>query len=112
MQAKKNTIVLFRTNLASAMKAKGWTQGQLSDHSGIRQGNISHYLTGRREPKAEQLHQLAQALGVSMEWLLAGENASPNGKAAPKSLSTQARKAIRDARTALEKLESELDSGD
>ena len=91
------------------MKSKDWTQAQLADACGIRQGNISHYMTGRQGPNAFQLHRLAASLGVTMEWLLTGDGpqASPPELRQPGKAST--RKAIRDARAAIDRLESELD---
>lgn len=112
MQEENNSIAIFRKNLFTALKARGMTQAQLAEVSGVLQGNISNYLTGRREPKAAQLHQISQALGVTMEWLLAGDSeppAPPLQKGTAKISRTQIRKAIKDARSALDRLESELD---
>lgn len=92
------------------MKSKGWNQARLSDACGIRQGNISHYLTGRQGPNAFQLHKLASALGVSMEWLLTSDGAKVSPPEFRQSGKAAIRKALAQAKAAILKAESELDT--
>jgi transcriptional regulator with XRE-family HTH domain len=62
-----------RTRLAQALGEAGLTQAELARRSGIDRSSISLYLSGRYCPKADKLLRLAQALGVSPQWLSGGE---------------------------------------
>lgn len=74
-QEENTSNDVFAENLRRALSAKGWTQGDLTAACGITQGTISNYARGKREPTASQLRLLANALGVTMEWLLTGRGA-------------------------------------
>lgn len=56
-------------------EAKGWTQDQLAECSGVPQGTISRIERGRlkRQPSLENIVRLAKALGVRTSMLLAEE---------------------------------------
>lgn len=54
--------------LRTARKEKGWTQNQLGEASGVKQGTISQIERGDQE-KSIFVIPLAIALGVSPEWL-------------------------------------------
>lgn len=51
------------------MKFKGFTQSALSEVSKIRQVSISEYKNGKTIPSADSLARLADALGVTMDYL-------------------------------------------
>lgn len=51
------------------MKANSLTQSKLAEITKIRQTTVSDYLNGKTVPAADVFMRLAQALGVSMEWL-------------------------------------------
>jgi transcriptional regulator with XRE-family HTH domain len=53
--------------LKELREAKGWTQKQLAEVSGLSQQAIAHWELGDREPSATSLFGLCQALGVSCE---------------------------------------------
>lgn len=55
--------------LRQAVDHAGLTQAELSRISGIDKASISLYLGGKYQPKAEKLHLLAAALGVTPQWL-------------------------------------------
>jgi DNA-binding XRE family transcriptional regulator len=61
----------FQVNLKRMIREKGLTQCDLQQASGIRQGSISNYLNGKRDPSAAQLKRLADSLGVTMDALYA-----------------------------------------
>jgi len=48
-------------------EAKGWSQAQLAEVSGIKQQTIAHWELGDREPSASGLFAVCRALGVSCE---------------------------------------------
>lgn len=50
--------------LTKLRKAKGWNQVQLAEASGVSQGAISLYESGKREPDNEALKRLGRAFTV------------------------------------------------
>lgn len=48
---------------------------ELARRAGISRGVLERYLTGRNELKAQRLVTIAQAAGVSVEWLASGQGA-------------------------------------
>jgi transcriptional regulator with XRE-family HTH domain len=63
----------FSDRLLRLRKARGLTQHQLADASGISQRMIAHYETKAVRPPAKAVPVLAKALGVSFEALLGVE---------------------------------------
>ena len=55
--------------LKKAMDLRSKKQVDLAKETGIDKGSISHYVSGRYEPKQEAVNKLAIALGVSEMWL-------------------------------------------
>ena len=60
----------FAANLRRIMRDRGMTQAELGRMVGISQGNVSMYVTGRREPRATYILRIATALGVTTDELL------------------------------------------
>jgi transcriptional regulator with XRE-family HTH domain len=60
-------------NLLLARKRKKLTQKELGSRVGINNLKISRYERGETVPKADTLKKIAMVLGVSMEYLLGGE---------------------------------------
>lgn len=60
----------FATNLRRIMRDRGMTQAELGRMVGISQGNVSMYVTGKREPRATYILRIATALGVTTDELL------------------------------------------
>jgi len=56
---------LVGDNCARLRKAKGWTQEELSEHSGLSQQYLSDLERGKRNPTIVTIFEIAQALGVS-----------------------------------------------
>ena len=54
----------FSENLSECLRLSGKTRKQLSAETGIPEGTLSCYLTGKRYPRPEQLRLLAAALGI------------------------------------------------
>jgi len=98
--------------LQSAMQDKGLTQVALADLANTTQTSISRYLRGAGMPRAEELHRLSIALGVSMEWLLTGEDpdGAPPAASPPPGKPAAALQAIAKAAAELEKARRLLDS--
>lgn len=66
-------------NLRAIRKAKGMTQKQLADKSGVKQSSISELETGESQ-KTGFIVELARALGVTSEQLIAGVSATSNSQ--------------------------------
>lgn len=58
-----------------ARKQKGWTQFDLAANLDMSRGAVCHYETGAREPSLTMLDQLADTLGVTMDYLFGRERA-------------------------------------
>lgn len=55
------------------LRERGWTQGHLARLTGIPQPTISRIISGRQEPNAHNVRLLAEALGVSTDYLLGAQ---------------------------------------
>jgi transcriptional regulator with XRE-family HTH domain len=62
---------LVGINLRRARTARGLTQEELAEQSGFSQQYISELENGRRNPTIVSIYELAQALGVTHEQLVA-----------------------------------------
>lgn len=64
-----NRISTTSDRLKAAMKITKKKQIDLVRETGIDKGSVSHYVSGRYEPKNEAIYKLALALEVSEMWL-------------------------------------------
>ena len=62
---------LVGNNCARIRKARGWTQEELAERSGLSQQYLSGLERGRRNPTVVTIYELAQALKVDHLELLA-----------------------------------------
>lgn len=66
----------FKENLKSELQYKGMTVRELAEKSGVNKQTIDNYLsTHSSMPSAESAVRIAQALGVSVEYLVTGKDA-------------------------------------
>lgn len=56
---------LVGADCARLRKAKGWTQEQLAEHSGVSQQYLSDLERGKRNPTIVTIFEIAQPLKVS-----------------------------------------------
>jgi len=68
---RKGVRVIAR--LAQVRQARGMTQEQLAEASGVHRVTIARIETGEVSPKAETLKRLADALGVLVDDLMTKE---------------------------------------
>lgn len=73
---------IFPSRLRAARDLRGLNQEQLAQRSGLQGSAISHFETGGRKPSFDNLKRLADALGVTTDFLL-GRTTDPEGHAAP-----------------------------
>lgn len=77
MQEENYPLGKFSDRLKMAIRQKGITQKELSARINLSPVTISRYMSDdSRLPGAWDLYRMANSLGVSMEWLLTGENQS------------------------------------
>lgn len=60
----------FEDRLRKARQDKDLSQAELAERAGFQPSAISHFETGARSPSFENLRRLADALGVSIDFLL------------------------------------------
>lgn len=65
--------------LNELMKSKPISSRALSKATGVPQSTLSHLLSGRSSQKPEYLLALAKFFGVSLEYLIFGEDRQPVG---------------------------------
>lgn len=63
----------FAQRLNKALIIRGLTAADLSRKLGINEGTISQYKSGSYEPKQRRLHAIAEALNVSIPWLMGAD---------------------------------------
>jgi transcriptional regulator with XRE-family HTH domain len=73
----------FPGNLRKAREAKGLSQSELAEKSKFQPSAISHFEAGRRSPSFDNLRRLADALSVTIDYLLGRQtDPQPAGPAA------------------------------
>ena len=73
----------FSGHLQQIRQSKGLSQGDLAKRTGLKPAAISHFETGQRKPSFDNLIKLADALGVSMDYLFgrdASDGSTPAGE--------------------------------
>lgn len=73
---------IFPERLKAARELRAFNQDQLAERSGLQSSAISHFETAKRKPSFDNLKRLADALGVSTDYLL-GRTKDPEGHAVP-----------------------------
>lgn len=60
----------FKDRLRRAREARGLSQVDLAAKTGLQPAAVSHFETGQRSPSFENLRKLADALSLSVDYLL------------------------------------------
>ena len=68
----------FHENLRTARQLSKLTQKQVADAIGVARSTYALYETGEREPNVECVKKIAEALGVSGDYLIGLENLPEN----------------------------------
>ncbi|WP_339853686.1 helix-turn-helix transcriptional regulator [Roseovarius nubinhibens] len=88
--------------LRTARQARGWSQTQLSAHSGVSQANLSKLENGLICPTEDVLENFSEALGFSSDFFF------QNDRVLGLPMSVQYRKWASVGQKAIERLEAEL----
>ena len=72
--------------IREARETKDWTQEQLADKAQISKGFLSDVENNKRNVSAENALKLADALGISLDFLMRGEEAKQEPARAPVSI--------------------------
>lgn len=72
-------------NIRTRRRILGLTMKQLATIVGVTEAAISHYETGRREPDNDMLLRIANALGVTVDYLIGHEDSPASVTAQEKS---------------------------
>ena len=64
----------FQHRLKQVRTTKGFSQSQLAQKVGVHVTNISRYERGENKPTSQVLSRLADALGVSADYLMLGSS--------------------------------------
>ena len=59
--------IYFSTNVEYLRNRKGWTQLDLAKKLNVSEGVISHWETGKRQPKMEMVGKIAELFGVGAD---------------------------------------------
>lgn len=60
----------FVNRLNTTLEEKGMTQRELAEKTGMPEGTISRYCSGKRVPNAMQILTIAKALNVKTDYLI------------------------------------------
>jgi ribosome-binding protein aMBF1 (putative translation factor) len=63
------------SRIVRARSRRGWNRNQLTRASGTSWANPARYEEGENDPRAGKLLRIAEALGISLDWLLGREGA-------------------------------------
>jgi transcriptional regulator with XRE-family HTH domain len=75
---RQGTPTTLGARIAECRESRGWTQKKLAEQAGISVTFVSEVENDRRMPGSEILLRIANALGVSIDYLLTGRSfASP-----------------------------------
>ncbi|MCA9033120.1 MAG: helix-turn-helix transcriptional regulator [Planctomycetaceae bacterium] len=66
--------VEFGNRLREAREKKGLSQAEMAQKSGLQPSAVSHFESGRRAPSFDNLRKLADALSVTIDFLLGRES--------------------------------------
>ena len=69
MSSNFNRIATTSERLKEALSIRKMKQVDLVRLTGLDKGSISHYVSGKYEPKQNAIYKLAKALNVSEMWL-------------------------------------------
>jgi transcriptional regulator with XRE-family HTH domain len=80
MSADRIAVMDFRTKLSKLCWQKGWTQRDLAERlDGVSKSTVSNWMTGKTDPRRQELVRLAQLFEVPVTYLALDEQEEPTG---------------------------------
>ena len=73
----------FGYRLRMAIKSSKYTQKKLSDLIRIDQDTLTNYIKGKTKPNADVISKISNALQISTDWLLTGNDSQCRGACGP-----------------------------
>lgn len=73
-EAEESERMCLGDRIKEALSASGMSQRELADKCHITEVSLSRYIRSERMPKASVLKDISDALGVSTDYLIKGEN--------------------------------------
>ncbi len=70
---------MLGARIGALRRQKKWSQAALAERLGVSPSTVGMYEQGRREPGSELLVALARELGVSVDYLLTGQESDCRG---------------------------------
>lgn len=70
MKQSNERIDSLKNRLRAALSARNMKAADLCERTGIPKGAVSYYMAGKSQPKADRVHLMSTALGVSEAWLM------------------------------------------
>ncbi|MGH0421945.1 helix-turn-helix domain-containing protein [Bacillus cytotoxicus] len=101
---------MLTLRLKETRKSRKLTQQELADKVNTTKGTISNYENGHSTPSNEMLKDLADVLGVTIDYLLGRDEKIENSNALPKLTKKDNRDIARDLEKTLEQLENSEDA--
>jgi transcriptional regulator with XRE-family HTH domain len=68
----------MRHRLSLALEWGGVSAGDMAEALGVHRNTVGNYLNGRARPRRSALVVWAMRCGVSLHWLMTGEDPGPN----------------------------------
>lgn len=76
-------MATFAERLVEALEIRRVSAAELSRKINVDEGTISNYKKGNYEPKQKRTQAIANALGVSINWLLGADDVSMDNEKQP-----------------------------
>ena len=74
----KRVHMKFAENLKSILKAQNLTQSDAAEHLEVSDNTVSNWIVGKVVPSVDTMQRIADWLGVSLKWLLFGDDDTPD----------------------------------
>lgn len=74
MEKRNAVCVLFGETVRALRKSQGFSQEEFADHAGIHRTYMGGIERGERNPTLTTISRIAEALGVPIDELFAGES--------------------------------------
>jgi transcriptional regulator with XRE-family HTH domain len=100
------TVSDFASRLVSARRQRGLTQQVVADEVRVHVSQERRYEAGQSQPTLEVLARLATVLGVSLDWLVFGNEGGPSDRGLRRAFDDLARMTPKERTTALAVIEA------